>query len=724
MGTDTRPSVIEAGQGPEPPPSRATASPVGRGRRSFPWFASFVFLALALLYAGPALLPGRILVPLDGLSDLGAWKGDPTRRSPVSNNLLSDVLFQYVPWDVAIQRQIRSGSFPWVNPYAGRGRPLWANPLPAPLSPFTWPRLLFGLRGWAIDVLLKLLVAGLGAYALARKLSASRREAVVSGAIYMTGGFTIVWALYPQTNVAVLLPALLASLLALRRDLRPARAAAVVALAAATTAGGHPETLALGACGVVTFLIWDAAAERTFRRNATAMAVSLGALAAGFLLDAVQIVPFLRLLPEAEMTAHRAITVGSHIRWPAIAAQILPGAFGSPLRNEIDLTGALAMTRGSAENFNWRASTYVGALGLAVLLLVGRNLGPRFRRARLAGFAALAIVWRLPFLATALHRVPLIGLAVPEWWGAVAAMFLAVSVGPAVGSLAASRHPRLGVAFGSAGLLLVAAGSVPSLKLAEPMVRHAVERRVQALKESGYLKLPPRIYEERMTGYIARVRWTALRRVALPGLGFLLFALGLLARRRRGTILAASVLAELLAFGLGLNPAIPLSAAPATPETIAFLTKSPFRETSFIAAAPGVYPPNLATRDGLRDIRSYDALESQSEIARLRECGFSEGENAFLDSPTATQVQCLSRLGVRYFLTRENVSGVPQVAGGPPPKVAVYEFKQAASVPFPRDDPPPGLTVGGVLSVFGLALGIGMSVIARRRRTGPWRPQA
>jgi hypothetical protein len=678
-----------------------------------------VFLALALLYTGPALLPGRILIPLDGLSDLGAWKSDPTRRLSVSNNLLSDVLFQYVPWDIESRRQIRNGSFPWINPYAGEGRPLWANPLPAPLSPFTWPRLLFGLRGWAIDVLLKLFVAGLGTYALACELSASRREAIVSGAIYMTCGFTVVWGLYPQTNVAVFLPALLASLLALRRDLRPARVSAVVALAAAVTAGGHPETLALGACGVVAFLIWDAVAERSIGSNRAAMAVSLGALAAGFLLVAIQIVPFLRLLPDSEMTAHRAISVRSHVRWPAIAAQILPGAFGSPLRDEIDLTGALALTRGSAENFNWRASTYVSALGLAALLLVGRKLGRRFRRARLAGLVALAIVWRLPFLAAALHRVPLIGLAVPEWWGAVAAMFLAVSVGPAVGSLAASRRPRLALAFGAAGLLLVAAGSMPSLKVAEPAIRHAVERRVQALQESGYLKLSPRIYEERMSGYITRVRWSALRRVALPGFAFLLFALGLSARRWRKAILAASVLAELVAFGLGLNPAIPLSTAPATPDTIAFLAKSPFRRTSFIAAAPDVYPPNLATRDGLRDIRSYDALESRSEVGRLRECGFLAGENAFPSRPTVPQMQCLSRLGVRYYLTREDVPDAARVAGGPPPNVAVYEFKQAASVPFPRDDPPPGLTAGAVLSVSGLALGILMSVIAGRRRSGP-----
>jgi len=687
-------------------------------RPSVPGFPALVFFALALLYAGPALLPGRVLVPLDGLSDLGLWKADPNTRAVVSNPLLSDALVQFVPWDAEARRQIRNGAFPWINPYASNGRPLWANPQAALLSPFTWPRLIFGLRGWALAVLLKILVAGCGAYALARELSASRREAIVSGAAYAMAGFTVVWALHPHTNVSAVLPGLLAALLALRREPGPAGAAAVVGLSAVATAGGHPETLALGACGLVAFVLWDAAARRSLRRDAGVIAVSLGSLAAGFLLVAVQIVPFLRLLPSTAMAAHRSLPAATHFRWPAIVGQILPGAFGSPLAKELDLTGAVPMSGGAVENFNWRNSTYVGALALAAILLAGRNLAPQLRRARLAGFAALAIAWRLPILAASLHRVPLLGLAVPEWWGSVAVMFLAVAAGPAIAILGSVRRPKTALAFAVAGAILVAAGTAPSLKVFEPLLRRAAQRRVAALQSSGFLKLPPRIYEERMNGYLARARWTAVRRVAFPGIAFIVFAAGLAARRRRPSILAAAALGELLAFGLGYDPAIRAADLPATPEAVVFLQRSPFRTTSFVAAAPDVYPPNLATRDGLRDIRSYDVLETRADADRLRECGHSASENAFPPKPDGDQQSCLSRLGVRWYLTREDVSGARRVAGDVPPRVGVYELAGAASVPFPADVPPTGVKTGAAFSVLGFLLGLAMAVIAGRLRRG------
>ena len=136
-------------------------------------------LALAaLVYAGPGFLPGRVLLPLDHLADIGVWKTNPAERRPVANRLLSDPILQFHPWDTAARRALASGRFPWRNPYAGEGEPLFANPQSALLSPFTWPRLLFGPRGWAVTVFAKLLLAGLGVFLLTREMGASARAAV------------------------------------------------------------------------------------------------------------------------------------------------------------------------------------------------------------------------------------------------------------------------------------------------------------------------------------------------------------------------------------------------------------------------------------------------------------------------------------------------------------------------------------------------------------------
>jgi hypothetical protein len=77
---------------------------------------------------------------------------------------------QFIAWDVETRRLLRSGEMPWINRFAGEGAPLFANPQTAYFSPFTWPRLLFGLHGWAITALLKLLAAALCAYWLAREM--------------------------------------------------------------------------------------------------------------------------------------------------------------------------------------------------------------------------------------------------------------------------------------------------------------------------------------------------------------------------------------------------------------------------------------------------------------------------------------------------------------------------------------------------------------------------
>src|SRR5690606_30162467 len=110
--------------------------------------------------------------------DLLAWKGDPSVRVRVSNSLLSDVPLQLVPWDMESRRLIASGQMPWRNRFAGDGSDLFASPLAALLSPFTWPRLAFGLEGWEWTVLLKLLVAAASMWWLARLVARGRRAGV------------------------------------------------------------------------------------------------------------------------------------------------------------------------------------------------------------------------------------------------------------------------------------------------------------------------------------------------------------------------------------------------------------------------------------------------------------------------------------------------------------------------------------------------------------------
>jgi hypothetical protein len=183
------------------------------------------------------------------VADAGAWKGDLVSRVRVSNSLLSDVVTQFMAWDAETLRLLRRGEMPWRNRWAGEGAPLFANPQTAILSPFTWPRLLFGDVGWALCAILRFVAAALSMRWLARAMGASPMAAMLSGFVYAASGYSVLWLLYPLANVVAVLPALAAAALQRRPGL-------VVLFAALATIGGHPETLFCGVIAIAVLVVW------------------------------------------------------------------------------------------------------------------------------------------------------------------------------------------------------------------------------------------------------------------------------------------------------------------------------------------------------------------------------------------------------------------------------------------------------------------------------------
>ena len=130
-------------------------------KRDWAYAAGATFL-FAFLMTLPGLVPGRVMLPLDHPRDLAAWKADPNARFAISNKILSDPVYEYYAWDVEVRRLLARGELPWRNRWAADGAHLFANPETVLLFPATWPRLMFGARGWAITLLLKLWLAARG----------------------------------------------------------------------------------------------------------------------------------------------------------------------------------------------------------------------------------------------------------------------------------------------------------------------------------------------------------------------------------------------------------------------------------------------------------------------------------------------------------------------------------------------------------------------------------
>jgi hypothetical protein len=609
-------------------------------------------------------MPGRVFAPVDLVSDAGAWKGDLTSRVPVSNSLLSDVPMQFMAWDAEALRLMRGGELPWRNRWAGEGGPLFANPQTALLDPFTWTRLLFGDAGWAICAMLHMVVAGLTMIWLVRVMGGGTRAAVVSGFVYATSGYGVLWLLYAIANVFAVLPGLAASALLLVREPRPRHALLVTMFAALATIGGHPETLFCGVLAIAVLVVWES------RRVGRLAVAALG----GFLLCGVLLVPFAKIVWESDTRMIRTAAAPFGFRWNALAGTVLPGFLGSPLKGEIDLTALQPLP----ENFILRSEAFVGFIVLVVIALAWRRLPPIFRRGFVLALAGFVLSLRLPLLRLIPRVVPMD----VEYMTVVFVLFVAAAAGPAFEALADAR--RAGRALLIAGVLLAGGAAVIALPLARPILTSAARSGIARLRARGVLHKPGEVYEARLNGYLEGATATVVRRALIPGLCWALAGFGLVTRRRNVVAFAAAV--ELLAFGIGFNPAV--ERVRRIPAPVAQLHRLDPTSEYFAASNYEVFPSNLGTLYGVRDVVSYDSLQSHARVEALAAGGYDRVTHSFPTTLTAAQRDALARLGVRWVITPQ---GVDELSGSQRPAA-------------PRNDAPEGLGWGVVVSAVGLLL--------------------
>ncbi|HJQ41429.1 MAG TPA: hypothetical protein VKB93_30175 [Thermoanaerobaculia bacterium] len=645
--------------------------------------AGLLFLAVGMLYVAPGFLPGRTFAPLDILNDLGAWNRDPAHRVRPANSLLSDVVVQFIPWDQEIRRMFADGELPWVNRFAGEGAPLFANLQTALFSPFTWPRLLFGLDGWAVMALLKLLAAALCAYWLARELDVAPAQAIVSALVYATSAYMIVWLLYPITNVFALLPGLAAAALRLMKTPSTRNAALVILFAALCTAGGHPETLFIGVAGIFVFLAWEA--EKRPELGIGAIVPSLVGALLGFLLLFVQLAPFFALVRDSYASATRPHLAHPFRPW-AIVSQVLPGVLGSPLRGELDLTQVVG-----ADDFSHRVGGFAGALVLLACILAWRSLAPALRRGLIIGFIGLIVSWSPPGFWLVLKHAPIVRVVALEYGVVLFVLFASIAAGPAIAIVAARKRANIGFTMILVGSFVLLAGVFPASPAARPALTNLARIRIAQLRASGHLQQPAEVYEQRLAYYLAAAGTISVRRVAVPGALCLLAGISLLMRRRRTLVFSAAAVAELIAFGIGFNPAVRMTAYPPLP----------FAAADPIASNLEVFPPNLGTMYGLRDIVSYDVLMSRARVEQLTAAGYNPLTHSFNPMLSLEEKRSLGALGVRSFISRAGVEALPATA--PPP--------------IPANDPPRGIVAGVIVSLIALALSAGWLRLYRLKPT-------
>lgn len=237
-------------------------------------------LAAAAMGAKP--WQGQTFGPFDVLAANPGF-GGLVQASRVRQWERSDVLDSLLPGWIQARKAIRSGHWPWWNPYAAGGVSAAQNPVRAMLTPAFAA---FALAptptfGFYLAVLVNLMLAGLGAHLwLCRRLG--HLPALFAGMGYMLCGFFAAWLYWPHVTTALWIPWVL---LAVDRWWRRTDYLRWVALAISVLLmflGGFPFVVELGLGAAVLYAlclaIFEPDATRWRKLAGVPTAAVLGAL--------------------------------------------------------------------------------------------------------------------------------------------------------------------------------------------------------------------------------------------------------------------------------------------------------------------------------------------------------------------------------------------------------------------------------------------------------------
>jgi hypothetical protein len=198
-------------------------------------------LVIAVAFMAPTLVHGTVFAPFDLLNVFGLGH----HSSAVVHNIVdSDLIQQGVPWLKLDWTQIHSGHLPLWNPFNAGGLPLGLDFVSATFSLPSVISYIFPVQdGLLVSALVKLFIAGTGAYALGRVLGLRRSSSVLVGTVFELSGAFTVWLGWSQTGVMAWAGWLFAGAYLVVRGERRVRSIILFAVVfGLSILGGHPES--------------------------------------------------------------------------------------------------------------------------------------------------------------------------------------------------------------------------------------------------------------------------------------------------------------------------------------------------------------------------------------------------------------------------------------------------------------------------------------------------
>lgn len=580
----------------------------------------FAGLVVALLFSD-AFAGGLVLSQGDILFNYAPWSAHaPAGFTRPGNLLLGDIPQVFYPFLQHTAQALRSGALPLWATGLFAGHPYLASFQSATFSPFTLPALVLPTAdALLVAVIAKLLVGALGMWLLLSRYGLSPAAVWFGAAAYLLNPFSVCWAEHPVSNVAAWLPFVLWS----ADRLLVSRAARDVALLAVFVGvvilAGHPETsykvLLLGGAYVLIGLVPTAADSGLTRRERARTAVITlctrfgPAAVLGFVLAAIQLVPFAEYLLQSHVWASRRALPAN--AYPAaiqtLVTAVVPNFLGNPSRG---LYLPMQNAYGVISNF-CEQIMYPG-IAVWVLAAVGVVAARRAWRVRLfAGslLVAATLMYGAPGFVDLFLLVPGASVVVLSRFGVVVIASAIVLAAFGVDALTRETFPPERVTRQDRASMVAV---WPAFATAVLTVAGIASFLVWA---RGFL----RAYD--------LFAWTLAWSAAAVALSLLVTVAVLLRSRGRLSARAFAVLAvvlitgDLFVLGWRFHPMIPRAQVFASTPALDFVKAD--RGLFRVAGVGDSLIPNTAMAYGLQDLRGYDGMQPlvHGDVAGISHAG-------------------------------------------------------------------------------------------------------
>ena len=603
-----------------------------------------LIMAMILALFWSALISGDVLSNGDVIFLIGPWSSEkPSSLVRVSNPGIDDQTYEFVPDMLVTRRALADGQAALWNPYQGAGRPLLASVQHAPLFP---PETLtLALPFWRSQVLaaaLKLLLAALGVYLLARRCGLCKGPATLAATAYAFSAYMISWVVSPVGNSMTICPWVLAMSKGLIAEGRWRDAAGLSVAVALLILGGHPETIifTLGAAALLAgaeYLRLRGARTETdvrtgiesgTRATRRRLVLLCGGLLLGAGLAAVVLLPFAQLLLMSSGTSRSGSPYGANLAY----AFAFPELWGNPTK----LIGDFGPNNYSAR------TGYLGALPL--LLAVGGAFARRPRGVHLQ-WIVLTLLAALIVIPNPVHNLAR-DLPVLDRTNLLSTMFLTV-----LGlSMLAGMGLQAWLDAGRTGRqrMLIAIATTALIPLAV-LIRNTNPFAHLGTAVGQLPALHFAFTQHQLIKTVVAWRWIVF---CAGGIAALLLVRQL-PRRLVSLAAVALVAVDLITLDNGYQPAVPLSHVnPPTPPAITYLQAHQGDQRisgAFSPASPSLLP-DLAERYGLRDIQTYDLPKTNRFTALWTSLDQSSGDLSWWDPRASRAHAALDLFAVRYVL--------------------------------------------------------------------------